>query len=162
MSGLLSAINRTVGPVMLMIYSPNMVIFMWYAAVHCDGSFNGLFRWILGKGAVPGVVDILSNVSLSTPAVLFAIFGYMLFALILQASMPGHKAAGPVTPKGNVSVKKDNCYLCFLVTIATFVGLSVYLKQHGLTSIIVYDRFDEVLVTLTLFSLRLDVLIIRF
>ena len=42
MSGHLSAINRTVGPVMLMIYSPNMVIFMRYAAVHCDGSFNEL------------------------------------------------------------------------------------------------------------------------
>ena len=71
MSGLLSAINRTVGPVMLMIYSPNMVISMRYAAVHCDGSFNGLFRWILGKGAVTVVVNIQSNVSLSTPVVLF-------------------------------------------------------------------------------------------
>lgn len=152
-SGLMSAINKTLGPIMLMVYSPNMVMFMWYAAAHCDGSFSELARRILEKGVVAGVAEIWSNVSLGTPVVLYAIFGYMLFALFLQVTMPGPRAEGPVTPKGNVPVYKDNGFVCFLVTIASFVGLTFYLKKHGLTPTVVYDRFDEVLVTLTLFSL---------
>ena len=152
-SGLMSAINKTLGPIMLMVYSPNMVMFMWYAAAHCDGSFSELASRILEKGVVAGVAEIWSNVSLGTPVVLYAIFGYMLFALFLQVTMPGPRAEGPVTPKGNVPVYKDNGFVCFLVTIASFVGLTCYLKKHGLTPTVVYDRFDEVLVTLTLFSL---------
>lgn len=152
-SGLMAALNRTLGPVMLMIYSPNMVVFMWYTAVHCDGSFSELTRRIFAKGALRGVADIWGGVTLGSPVVLCIIFGYMLFALILQALLPGKRAEGPVTPKGNVPVYKDNGFFCYIVTIATFAGLTYYLKQHGMTPTVVYDRFDEILVTLTLFSL---------
>jgi len=157
--GFLRSLTSCLGAVALMIYSPNMVMFMWYAAVHCDGSFSELAHRIMAKGVVVGVCDIWSMVTIGSPAVLAIIFGYMVFAVVLQMVLPGPRAEGPVTPKGNTPVYKDNGFSCYVVTMLAFLALTAYLKQHGMTPTIVYDKFDEVLVTLTLFSLVFCVLL---
>ena len=151
--GLMGTINRNLGPLALMIYSPNMVIFLWYTAVHCGGSFTELASRVTEKGVVSGVLAIWQGVSLGTPIVLYILFGYMVFCVILQVTLPGPRAEGPVTPKGNVPVYKDNGFLCYLVSVAALGAVTYYLKGHGLSPTVIYDLFDEFLVTLTLFSL---------
>ena len=152
-SGMASAINKTLMPILLIPFCPNLILLLWYTAVHCDGSFLELGHRLMDQGVISGISNIWLSVNFGSTVITSIIFGYMLFALILMIVLPGPRAEGPVTPKGNVPVYKDNGFYCYLATVVAFAVLTVLLKQRGLTPTVVYDRFDEFLVTMTIISM---------
>ena len=144
--------NRTLVPLWLMAFSPNLIIVLWYTAAHCDGSFLELFSRLSEKGLIQGVSNIWSDIHIGSSLAAFTLLGYIVWALILMIVLPGPIVNGPITPKGNVPVYKDNGFYCFLVTIVGFCVLTAVLKSWGMSPTIVYDHFDEFLGTLTVFS----------
>ena len=107
------------------------------------------FRSLIG-----GLGHVWSHVNTPSPAVVCIFVGYCAFALTLMRLVPGRTVYGPLTPKGNRPQYKDNGFSCFLITIAAFIVLTVVLKtRFSLSPTIVYDRFDEVLALLNIFSL---------
>ena len=97
-----------------------------------------------------------SHVNTPSPAVVAIFVGYCVFALTLMRVVPGKTVYGPLTPKGNRPQYKDNGFSCFLITIATFALLTVVCKtRFSVSPSIIYDRFDEVLALLNIFSLLL-------
>ena len=97
-----------------------------------------------------------SHVNTPSPAVVAIFVGYCVFALTLMRVVPGKTVYGPLTPKGNRPQYKDNGFSCFLITIATFALLTVVCKtRFSVSPTIIYDRFDEVLALLNIFSLLL-------
>ena len=153
--GLMGLVHRTLVPIFLMINSPNLVIMLWYTAVKCDGSFSLLGQELTKNGLLNGIIGMWSSLTYGSTLTTSVLFGYCVFQLILMKTMPGPVAYGPVTPKGNVPKYKDNGFACFIATMISFVVLTYFLKQNGMTPTIVYDRFDEFLATLTVFSMGL-------
>lgn len=57
---------------------------------------------------------------------------FTVFELALMRILPGKTFNGPITPKGNVPVYKDNGVLAFIVTMATFalpLLVSIYFRR---------------------------------
>ena len=151
-SAWVSFVHHTFVPLFLMFFSPNLVIILWYTAAKCNGSFLTLFREFAERGTLNSLVEIWSNIRIGSPLAVYTLLGYMVFAASIQMLLPGPRAEGPLTPKGNVPVYKDNGFKCYIVTMLALGGLTYYLKQHGLTPTVVYDHFDEFLGTMTVFS----------
>ena len=145
-------VQQTLMPLFLMAFSPNLVILLWYTAAKCDGSFLKLFERLTENGFVNGIAKVWSDINIASPVAVYVILCYCLFALTLMIILPGPRAEGPVTPKGNTPVYKDNGFFCYIVTITTFWALAYYMRTKGLTPTIVYDQFDSFLGTLTVFS----------
>ncbi len=151
---LYSLLHFTVVPLLLILTCPNAVLVFWYTAVHCWGSYQFMYEKLTENGVASGFHELWSGVQWGNPVTCGIIVGYMLFALVLMLLLPGPTAHGPVSPKGNTPVYKDNGFFCFVVTMITFCGLTYVLKtQCGVSPTVVYDRFDEVLGHLHVFSL---------
>ena len=102
---------------------------------------------------IGGLGHVWSHVNWPTQTVVLILAGYSLWALLLQRLLPGPTVYGPLTPKGNRPEYTDNGFYCFLLTMLAFTGLTCYTKTYyGVSPTIVYDRFDEVLLALNLFS----------
>ena len=140
--------NRTLMPLFIMVFTPNLSILLWYTAAKCNGSFFILFEHL----ANDGIIKIWLSLNIIDSTVIFIILGYMMFAVILQVTLPGPYVKGPVTPKGNIPVYKDNGFSCFLVTMFSLVVITYCLKLYGMTPTIVYDQFGDFLGTLTVFT----------
>ncbi|XP_074654924.1 uncharacterized protein LOC141908682 [Tubulanus polymorphus] len=152
-SALLNFINKTLAPLVLMLFVPNLVIALWYVTRHLDGSYLAFCKYLANQGIITGMLNIWAGVKLFSPLAMAIIAGYALFALILMNILPGKTAYGPVSPKGHTPVYKDNGFFCYAVTMITFAILTYALKQYGYSTSIVYDIFDEILVNLNGFSL---------
>ena len=139
-------------PVFLMFFVPNLGIVLWYTACRCDGSYLELISRMNDSGYLSGLINIWLDINIGSALSVYILAGYMLFALLLMIILPGPRAEGPLTSKGNLPVYKDNGFKCYVVTMVTLVGLTYWLKQRGLSPTIVYDHFDEFLGTLTVFS----------
>ena len=148
----LNHLHHTLVPIFLMLFSPNLVILLWYTAAKCDGSFQLLWHRLTDQGLMAGVTKIWTDIHIGSALSVYILLGYMTYAVILMKVLPGPRSEGPTTPKGNTPVYCDNGFLCYLVTMATLVGLTYWLKQRGMSPTIVYDHFDEFLGTLTVFS----------
>ena len=68
------------------------------------------------------------------------LLGYCAFALILMVVVPGPEVHGPMTPKGNIPVYKDNGCRCYVLTLISFAALTYVLYVNGLTPTVVYDK----------------------
>ncbi|XP_033741199.1 7-dehydrocholesterol reductase-like [Pecten maximus] len=106
-----------------------------------------------GKSFLGGTLEMWWSSRPKDSLVPCVVLGYMAFALVLMVLLPGKRFEGPVTANGNIPVYEDNGFLCYVVTMATFVVLTVILKAYGLTPTVIYDRFDEVIFFLNAFSL---------
>ena len=149
-----SLFNFTVVPLFLIIACPNAVLLIWYTATKCGGSYLMMSQKLTENGLLNGLRGIWAGVEFANPVICSIIAGYMLFALLLMIILPGPTGYGPVSPKGNTPVYKDNGFFCFVVTIITFCALTYVLKtQYGVSPTIIYDRFNDVLATLHIFSL---------
>jgi len=145
--------NMTVVPIFLISFVPNLVILIWYTVMHCQGSYLKMAEMFQGRTTLAGLRDIWAMVNYPTTPIVAIFVGYCLYALVMMKVLPGKFVKGPLTPKGNVPVYKDNGFLHYLVTVAIFWGLVVALRPYGLSPSIIYDRFDEVLFLLNIFSL---------
>ena len=151
--------HRIISPLCLMVYSPTIVMVLWYTATQTNGSFLELVEELSTLNVHEGITRLFGGFTLASPTVLIYLFGYMIFAAVLQLVMPGPTVTGPVTPKGNTPVYTDNGFYCYLVTMATFGILTYYLKMNGSTPTVLYDHFNELLLTLTLLSLVVCVML---
>jgi len=144
---------RTLIPLFLMSFTPNLVIVMWYTAVHCDGSFVRLFEILSANGFLAGIGRIWTEIHIASPIAVMVIVGYIIWALVLMITLPGPMVEGPVTPNGNIPRYRDNGFACYVVTMICFAVLAVLLPRYtGYSVTIVYDHFDEFLGTLTIFA----------
>ena len=145
-------INEVLVPLWLIPFAANLIVSLWFTTTQCDGSFLVFYQRMMDDGVLNGLIKMWSGIEIGNPLILSIIGCYMVFALILQVILPGPRVEGPVTPKGNTPVYKDNGFFCYIVTMVVFVGLTYYLKENGMTPTVIYDHFGEVLVNLTLFS----------
>jgi len=144
---------RTFVPLFLMSFTPNVVIVLWYTAVHCDGSYARLYEILSGDGILTGVGRIWADIHIASPIAVVVIVGYLIWALLLMIAMPGPMVEGPVTPNGNIPRYRDNGFTCYIVTMISFAALAALLPRWtGYSVTIVYDHFDEFLGTLTIFT----------
>lgn len=145
--------TRTLMPLFLLFYSPNIVILLWYIVAKCDGSWMRLFEMFAAEGFIGGITRIWLDIHIASPISVGIIVGYMLWALLLQVVVPGPRVEGPVTPKGNIPIYRDNGFSCFVLTMLAFGLLAFFLPRYTPYSVtIVYDHFDEFLGTLCVFS----------
>jgi len=151
--GLLARLfNRTIMPIFLITICPNVVILLWYTAAHCQGSFMVLGDYFTRVGVIAGMTKIWSQVQIGSPLAVYTILGYSAFQILLQVSLPGPTAYGPITPKGNVPKYTDNGFRCYLVTCAALWIMTYFLKQRGLSPTVVYDHFGDFLATVTVIA----------
>ena len=144
---------RTLVPSFIIVSSPNLAILLWFTTVKCNGSFSALWQMLTEHGYSNGILKIWLDIHIASPLSVAVIGGYMLWALILMILVPGPRSTGPVTPKGNTPIYKDNGFACYVITMAVFACLAWYLKSFtGYSVTIVYDHFDEFLGTLTVYS----------
>lgn len=133
-------------------FAPSMVFLIWYTVMHCNGSYMKMLSVFSQRSLFHGIAEIIKLVNYPTAPVVWLICLYMVYGLAMMKILPGKTVTGPLTPKGNVPVYKDNGFLYYIVTIALFWILTVSLRPLGMSPSIIYDRFDEVLNFLTAFS----------
>ncbi|KAK7100219.1 uncharacterized protein [Littorina saxatilis] len=146
--------EKTVMPILLMAATPSAVFILWFCAAHCGGSYACIGNIFHDKGLLGGTAFIWSHVHSPSPAIVAILVSYSAFALCLMRLVPGNTVYGPLTPKGNRPQYTDNGFSCFLITIAAFLVVTVVCKTYfSVSPTIVYDRFDEVLLVLNIFSM---------
>lgn len=143
-------------PLALLLITPNFVMWIWYTVKFHNGCYSDFIAAMLDS---PSKLQFLANiwspanVTIGSQFSILVIGGYMLFQIVLMVLVPGPRAEGPPTPNGNIPVYKDNGFRIFLITMATFVGLTYYLKTYTPYSpSMVHDNFGDILATLNVFA----------
>lgn len=142
-------------PMFILIGCPNLVMWLWYTVKYHDGSFGEFFTTAFNSSdRLDFFVNVWMKVNVMTPFSLSVIGGYMLFQLVLMIIVPGDRVEGPITPKGNIPVYKDNGFRIYLITMATFAGLTFYLKTYtSYSPSLVYDNFGDLMASMNAFAL---------
>uniref|UniRef100_A0A2C9JUP7 7-dehydrocholesterol reductase n=2 Tax=Biomphalaria glabrata TaxID=6526 RepID=A0A2C9JUP7_BIOGL len=146
-------LTTTVMPVFLLAFTPNLVVIIWYTVIHCEGSYLKMLSVFSHRSILSGLSDMWSLMNYPSPVVIWTLVIYCVYALAMMKLLPGENVTGPVTPKGNVPVYKDNGFIYFVVTICLFWVLTICLHPFGISPSILYDKFDEVIYALNAFSL---------
>ncbi|XP_046585326.1 LOW QUALITY PROTEIN: 7-dehydrocholesterol reductase-like [Haliotis rubra] len=146
-------LQTTVFPLLLTLTTPNFVIILWYTAVHSEGSYSKMADVFQGRSILGGLLYMWGQVRPYNTLITAILVVYSFYALVTMKLIPGKTVYGPLTPKGNVPVYKDNGFAFFILTMVLFVVITAFLKQLGMTPTIIYDQFDTVLSTLNIFSL---------
>jgi 7-dehydrocholesterol reductase len=130
-------------PLLLLASSPPLVLLFWVSVTYYDGS-------VLAALAEPlAALAKLPHPSLRAAAMLLAWLG---FQLLLLRVLPGRRARGPVTPRGNQPEYRLNGVAAFIVTHVVWFGAT----GLGLfPATIIYDHFGELLATASLLALGL-------
>lgn len=144
--------NKTAVPLFLMLSTPNVALIMWYVAVHCDGSYAVFASRFSGKPFFTSLMDLWATMRPPSPFSVLVFTGFCVWSILMMKILPGKTIKGPLTPKGNIPVYVDNGFLNYVVTMTTFLIITVLLKTQGLSTTVVYDRFDEFIATLQVFS----------
>ncbi|BFY99453.1 hypothetical protein BsWGS_02493 [Bradybaena similaris] len=145
--------NKILLPVFLIPAMPNFMILIWFTVIHCDGSYAKMVTFLSNKSIVTGLTEIWSLVRYPSTPIISIFVAYCIYALSMMKLLPGATVYGPVTPKGNTPVYKDNGFVYYILTISLFWILTFLLHPYGISPSIIYDRFDEVLFLLNMFSL---------
>lgn len=149
---LYNLIHLVLFPLLIFVAAPNFMLSLWFTAVHLGGSYQRLVNYYLEFGLVGGQWKLWTMTPCLSPFSVAVLAGYMAWCLLTMRLLPGRRVEGPLTANGHLPVYKDNGFLCYLVTMATFTGLSFYLKANGSSVTVVYDRFNELLVSINFFS----------
>ncbi|XP_055882081.1 uncharacterized protein LOC106053689 [Biomphalaria glabrata] len=146
-------INQIVMPLVLLMTMPNFVIVLWYTVIHCNGSYLKMLSVFTEKSVFSGMSYIWSMARSPSPVIIWSLVLYGVYALAMMKLLPGQIVFGPVTPKGNVPVYKDNGFLFFVLTMILFWTLTLLLRPFGISPSMYYDKFDEMIVALNVCSL---------
>lgn len=146
-----STIRNFLGPLFLILVCPVFVMMMWYTNTQLDGSLSALWQLILENGLMATIYKVWAPFFWGSATAWKVIFYFTVFQLIIMRLLPGKKFNGPLTPKGNVPVYKENGALAFITTVAVFCIASFGLNLFSAT--ILYDHLGEILGALNLFSL---------
>lgn len=148
---MLQKIRNTLGPILLIICCPPIVMLMWYTNTHLHGSLQLLWQMFQINGVWQTVFKIWSPVFFGNITAWTIIISFILFEVLLIKSLPGKLFQGPETAKGNIPIYKANGELAFIVTIAVYCFATFYL--HLFSASIIYDNFGAILGALNIFSL---------
>lgn len=141
---------RTIIPLIIMILCPPCSILFWYTNVKLNGSFDALGSLFREKGVIATTYEVWSPIFFGTPMAWKMIAIFAILQLCLMRIVPGKVNYGPITPKGNIPVYKENGVACYLITLALFCLCSFYFKLFSPT--IIYDNFGPIIAALNLFS----------
>jgi 7-dehydrocholesterol reductase len=150
-------IRNTLGPLVLIMVCPIFVFLFWYTNIQLKGSLSALGELIIQQGLFHTVYSIAEPYYLGSPTAWSLIVIFIVFQLALMRLLPGTTFEGPLTPKGNVPVYKENGPLAFLVTMLTFCVASFGLNWFSAS--ILYDNLGALLGALNLLSLLVCVLL---
>jgi len=134
-------------PLALMIVVPLSTMTLWHICRHHDGSISNFFA---SKATLYDVTIAQWNNSFFA---LYVIAGYMVWAITLSLCLPGDDYNGPITDKGNTPVYVNNGFTFYLITLASFIGLSGFLEYTGNSITVICDRYGEFMFTLNCLSL---------
>lgn len=143
--------RHIIGPLLLIVCCPPLVMLMWYTNVSLGGSLESLGTLILDQGFFSTLYAVWSPVFFGTKTAWKMIAVFMAFELFLMRILPGTKVEGPVTLKGNIPMYKANGVLSFASTVGMFLIGSLGFKWFSLG--VIYDNFGGLLGALNLFSL---------
>ncbi|MCE0724047.1 MULTISPECIES: 7-dehydrocholesterol reductase [Legionella] len=144
-------IRNTLGPLFLILSCPIFVMLMWYANTQLQGSLSALWDLITQNGFLQTIVTVWKPYFWGTSLAWKIILVFAVFELALMRILPGKPFNGPITPKGNVPVYKDNGVLAFIVTMATFCIASFGFNLFSAS--ILYDNLGGLFGALNLLSL---------
>lgn len=144
-------IHQTAVPLFLLVCCPPAVFILWYTATSLDGSLMAFAELVLKQGFFATMASIWVPLFFGTATAWKIIGCFAAFQLFLMKAIPGKAYTGPVTPKGNTPIYKDNGVACFFITIAAFV-LGSY-QFHWFSPTILYDNLGAILGALNSFSL---------
>lgn len=153
--------SYTVVPLLLITIMPNFILVLWYMVSQCDGSFQIFFEKLQVEASWKEFFLHMWRPALSGESMApYLIFAFSIWAVFLQAVVPGPTIHGPTTAKGHTPVYKDNGFSCYVITMTSFSGLTYVLKtKYGISPSIVFDHYGEVLAWLSLYSLFICVLL---
>ncbi|AUH72511.1 7-dehydrocholesterol reductase (7-DHC reductase) (Sterol Delta(7)-reductase) (protein DWARF 5) [Legionella sainthelensi] len=144
-------IRNTLGPLFLILVCPVFVMLMWYANTQLEGSLLALWNLMLQNGFSQSIYSIWQPYFWGSAIAWKIIIVFIVFELALMRLLPGKIFHGPISPKGNVPVYKDNGLFAFIVTMATFCIASLGFNLFSAS--ILYDNLGALLGALNLLSL---------
>ncbi len=144
-------IRNTLGPLFLILVCPVFVMLMWYTNTQLEGSLLALWNLMLQKGFSQSIYSIWQPYFWGSAIAWKIILVFIVFELALMRVLPGKIFHGPISPKGNVPVYKDNGLFAFIVTMATFCIASFGFNLFSAS--ILYDNLGALFGALNLFSL---------
>lgn len=144
-------VRHILGPLLLIIFCPPLVMLVWYTNVHLDGSIQKLCALFAQDGIFATIYAIWSPVFFGTSEAWKILATFAGAELLLMKLLPGRKFEGLITPKGNVPVYKANGISSFIITVSLFYLGSTYFNLFSPT--IIYDNFGGLLGALNCFSL---------
>ena len=144
--------SNTLLPIMLMMFTPNLVMVLWYAATKFEGSLSACLSALFMNSSVNGFQVLWSEVTICSPLALGVIFGYSAWAVIAMKFLPGKQVEGPVTPKGNIPVYTDNGFTYYLLTLLLLFVIEAILQPLGMSVSIIYDKYGDIVATLNILS----------
>lgn len=129
-------------PFLLVAAPPLLVLYLYYAIVHGNGSVAFLLQLWAKDGFIRTTASVAAPYLLGSRTAWKIIAFYAAFELTLMRILPGTKKSGPPSPTGHVPVYTANGVQAYCVTLATF-GMLTYLGviDPGL----VYDHLGEIL-----------------
>jgi 7-dehydrocholesterol reductase len=144
-------IRNSLGPLALIVSCPIFVMLMWYTNTALQGSMSALWNLIMEQGLFTTVYDIWQPYFWGSATAWNIIFIFIVFELALMRLLPGKRFTGPITPKGNVPIYKENGPLAFMITMGAF-----YLASFGFNlfpASILYDNMGALFGALNILSL---------
>lgn len=150
-------IRSTIGPLLLVICCPAIVMLMWYTNTRLGGSLSVLASQIENQGFFTLLYQIWWPYCFGSSTAWTIIVCFILFQYLLIRLLPGKTFYGPITPKGNIPQYQDNGFLAFIITVASFCFFSFNL--HWFPATLIYDNFAAILGALNSLSLCLCLLL---
>lgn len=139
--------RKTFVPILLILFTPPMVILMWTVNVDLGGSLQRLWE----QGIFTTLFKAWGPVFFGSSIAWKMIAAFSIVQLILMRLLPGKSFEGPITPTGHTPRYKENGILAFLSTLGLFY-LGAY-QLHLFSPTIIYDNFGALLGALNTFSL---------
>ncbi|MGI5341188.1 hypothetical protein ACQEVS_29195 [Streptomyces sp. CA-181903] len=131
-------LRGTVGPLVLLLVTPPLVLLLWTLVV----AFDGALRPLADPARWPALASALPRPS---PWAALVITGFTVFEAALLRLLPGPRWHGPVTPAGVRPVYRANGPAALAVTHAAYLGASAGLGLFPAG--VLYDRSGELLAT---------------
>lgn len=143
--------HHTFVPLSFLLLCPPAIFVFWYVNTALDGSFMAFWHLVGEQGLFSTVLSLWGPLFFGSAAAWKILGCYAAFQLFLMRAVPGKPFYGPVTPKGNIPVYKNNGMACFLITIASFLMASFGLGWFPAS--ILYDNLGVLFGALNTFSL---------
>ena len=151
MQTLVPWLRKTLVPLLLMVFTPLIAIFMWYINANFQGSLTQLWNLFEKEGFFSTVANVWGPIFFGSATAWKMILLFSAFQLLFMKILPGKIIEGPITPKGNIPLYKANGVPSFLLTLGLFFLSTEVL--HLFPATIIYDNFGPLIGALVSFSL---------